>query len=472
MAEFAPVEFGAALGMSSAAATSLIEDALALRHRHPRIWARIIAGEIPAWRARKVAQATARLSRAAAALVDHRVANLVETVTPGRLARIVRAATMDADLELAQQDADSCAQERGVWVGQSNLHGTKTVVMKAAAGDVIRFDAATDHLADVLAQLGDTDTKDQRRAKAVGWLADPHAAVELWTAVRCTNPGGACDIEPDAHSHGRPRLRAVPDAMPGDPDPAPQGPAGPGSGGRHTLYVHLTDLTLATGTGVVRVEDHEDDLGVLLASQLTELLGHDKVVVKPVINLNKRLSVDAYEIPQRIREHVRLQHPVCQFPWCNRPASVRTDLDHTVPYDDTGPPGQTRTDNLVPLCRLHHRVKTHGRWVYRRLSDGSYLWTGPHGQLFRVDHTGTRRITDATEADLDVAGRDDAQGMPASSPFTEPLPWRRLGGAGRRCRVSGAPRPASSAWRGRRRHRPSATPPTGCAPRGASPGAP
>ncbi|MGH8881490.1 MAG: hypothetical protein ACRD0P_29760, partial [Stackebrandtia sp.] len=52
---------------------------------------------------------------------------------------------------------------------------TKTVVMKAAAGDVIRFDAATDHLADVLAQLGDTDTKDQRRAKAVGWLADPQA---------------------------------------------------------------------------------------------------------------------------------------------------------------------------------------------------------------------------------------------------------------------------------------------------------
>jgi len=374
VAEFAPVEFGAALGLSSAAATSLIEDALARRHPHPRIWARIIAGEIPAWRARKVAQATARLSRAAAALVDHRVANLVETVTPGRLARIVRAATMDADPELAQQDADSCAQEHGVWVGQSNLHGTKTVVMKAAAGDVIRFDAATDHLADVLAPLGDTDTKDQRRAKAVGWLADPHAAVELWTAVRCTNPGGAC-----------------------------------GGGGRHTLYVHLTDLTLATGTGVVRVEDHEDDLGALLASQLTELLGHDKVVVKAVINLNKRLSVDAYEIPQRIREHVRLQHPVCQFPWCNRPASIRTDLDQTVPYDDTGPPGQTRTDNLVPLCRLHHHVKTHGRWVYRRLSDGTYLWTGPHGQLFRVDHTGTRRITGATEADLDVAGRDDAQ---------------------------------------------------------------
>ena len=353
VAEFAPVEFGAALGMSSAAATSLIEDALALRHRHPRIWARIIAGEIPAWRARKVAQATARLSRAAAALVDHRVANLVETVTPGRLARIVRAATMDADPELAQQEADACAQERGVWVGQSNLHGTKTVVMKSAAGDAIRFDAATDHLADVLAQLGDTDTKDQRRAKAVGWLADPQAALALWAAARCTDPSGGC-----------------------------------GGGGRHTLYVHLTDLTLATGTGVVRVEDHEDDLGALLASQLTELLGHDKVVVKPVINLNKRLSVDAYEIPQRIREHVRLQHPVCQFPWCNRPASVRTDLDHTVPYDDTGPPGQTHTDNLVPLCRLHHRVKTHGRWVYRRLSDGTYLWTGPHGQLFRVDHTG------------------------------------------------------------------------------------
>ena len=35
------------------------------------------------------------------------------------------------------------------------------------------------------------------------------------------------------------------------------------------------------------------------------------------------------------------------------------DLDHTVEYSDTGPPGQTSTENLAPLCRTHHRAKTH-----------------------------------------------------------------------------------------------------------------
>ena len=48
-----------------------------------------------------------------------------------------------------------------------------------------------------------------------------------------------------------------------------------------------------------------------------------------------------------------------------------------IPYDDTGPPGQTRPDNLAPLCRRHHRAKTTGRWQYRRLPDGTYQWTGP-----------------------------------------------------------------------------------------------
>lgn len=408
-AEFAPVEFGTALGISSAAAASLIEDALALRHRHPRIWRRVVDGEVPAWRARKVAQATGRLSLAAAARVDDRVADLVETVTPGRLARIVRAAAMDADPDLAQADADGAAGERGVWVGQSNLSGTKTVVIKAAAGDAIRFDAATDHLADVLAHLGDTDTKDVRRAKAVGLLADPQTALDLWSATtdRTVSSGGDTASGDVVDAVGAARLTIAPDttARVAQPPSSPR----PG-GGAHTLYVHVTDQALASGTGVLRVEGHEVTLGPMLVSQLSELLGHDRVVVKPVIDLNKRLSVDAYEIPARIRERVKLKHTVCIFPWCNRPATNRTDLDHTIPYDGTDPPGQTCTDNLVPLCRLHHRVKTHGRWTYRRLSDGSYLWIGPHGQLYRVDHTGTRPITG------NAAAADDVPANPAHSP--------------------------------------------------------
>jgi predicted restriction endonuclease len=48
---------------------------------------------------------------------------------------------------------------------------------------------------------------------------------------------------------------------------------------------------------------------------------------------------------------------VCRWPGCTR--SARTcDLDHIVPWPD----GPTTADNLIALCRGHHRLKTLGRF--------------------------------------------------------------------------------------------------------------
>ena len=151
--------------------------------------------------------------------------------------------------------------------------------------------------------------------------------------------------------------------------------------------MHLTDHTLATGTGVLRVED----LGPLLAGQLSELVGHGPYVVKPVIDLNDAVSVDAYEIPDRIRERVKLIHPVELFPYGTRETHAAMDLDHIEPYDPLGPPGQTTPANLAPLRRFPHRVKTHGRWTVRRLDPKTLEWTTPNGFAFHVDPTGTHR---------------------------------------------------------------------------------
>ncbi|MFG1814669.1 hypothetical protein ACGFIF_12950 [Kribbella sp. NPDC049174] len=158
--------------------------------------------------------------------------------------------------------------------------------------------------------------------------------------------------------------------------------------GQTEIYVHLTDHTLATGTGVLRVED----VGPLLASQLSELVGHGPYTVKPVIDLHDAVSVDAYEIPDRIRERVKLLHPVELFPYGTRETHRAMDLDHIQPYDPLGPPGQTSTDNLAPLGRFPHRVKTHGRgWNVRRLDHKTLRWTTPNGFMFHVDPTGTHR---------------------------------------------------------------------------------
>jgi hypothetical protein len=169
---------------------------------------------------------------------------------------------------------------------------------------------------------------------------------------------------------------------------------GGGSGGRRPgrtkLYVHITDETLLAGGGVARVEA----FGPVFAARLAELLGHDQVVVQPVIDLNDQVSVNAYEIPRRIRERVKLTYPVEQFPYGPGETTTGTDLDHVVAFDPTGPPGQTSTENLRPLRRFSHRVKTYAGWKVRALDDHALEWTTRHGYKFRVDHTGTHPITD------------------------------------------------------------------------------
>jgi len=464
IAEFAPAEFGVMLGISAGAAARYIGQALALRHRFPFIWAKVQAGEATPWRACKITTACADLSAEAAASVDKRLAPIVDSVTPYRLEKIVKAAAWHADPDGARAAADEKARERGVYIGHRDDHGTKKVYVRAASGDVIRFDATITGIADALRALGDTSTLSCRRAKAIGIIADPHYTAELLLQAREQHLASeatetdqpAVPREPEAvheRSAGEEDLlqdwteptpsddadREAPypsDVTQPDPldlptrDPVdPQWPAPPrepedgvpldlgcqraldarlaqirhdahnrqhphpaGANrlrpGQTTIYVHLTDHTLASGDGVVRVEG----VGPLLASQLSELVGHGPYTVKPVIDLNDAVSVDAYEIPTRIRERVQLIHPVELFPYGNRETDRAIDLDHIRPYDTLGPPGQTSVDNLAPLRRFSHRVKTHARgWKVRRIDAKTIEWRTPNGFTFHVDPTGTHR---------------------------------------------------------------------------------
>ncbi|MFI7061021.1 DUF222 domain-containing protein [Kribbella sp. NPDC050124] len=478
IAEFAAAEFGAVLGISPGAAADFIGQALALRHRLPFTWARVQAGEATPWRARKIATACLDLPLEAAGAVDRRVAKVVDTLTPGRLDKIVEAAKKHADPDAARAKAEEKARERGVYLGRSDEHGTKKIYIRTATGAAIRFDARLTSIAEALKILGDTASLQRRRADAVGIIADPRYTEELLHQAHQLLASTPPAVDPDrapagtrerAPGHpgrapggddrggwagdeglladwGEPGLgdEADRDApYPGDselPDPldAPYGEvvepfepglrlddtdgepmdaaarrvlearlaqirrdayADPGSGraarpGQTEVYVHLTDHTLATGTGVLRAET----IGPLLATQLAELIGHGPYTVKPVIDLNDAVSVDAYEIPDRIRERTRLTHPVELFPYGSRETHPAMDLDHIQPYDPLGPPGQTSTSNLVPLRRFPHRVKTHGRWQVRRLDPRTLEWTSPHGFAFHIDPTGTHRAPQPSDA--------------------------------------------------------------------------
>ena len=66
--------FAAAIGMSTQAGEALIRDALALRHRLPKVWARVVTGEVPVWRARRIAQAVYAQPADVADYLDEHVA--------------------------------------------------------------------------------------------------------------------------------------------------------------------------------------------------------------------------------------------------------------------------------------------------------------------------------------------------------------------------------------------------------------
>ncbi len=272
-----------------------------------------------------------------------------------------------------------------MWVkDQSNEPGTQEIFIRAEAPDALRFNASIGGLATGLGALGDTRPVDVRRAAAVGILANPQHALDLFaeidTAAGHPEPSDLQSSDPDTPPA---RVRS------GETKPVDTRPD-------VTLYVHLTDQALVTGQGVARVEG----IGPVTVDRVRSWLGHANVVVKPVIDLNNQVSVDAYEIPDRIREAVHLAIPVDCFPYAT--STRRTgDIDHTIPFvqpDEGGPPGQTGVGKLGPITRFHHRVKTHGDWQVAQPFTGVFVWRTPHGRYYLVDHTGTHQATPARPA--------------------------------------------------------------------------
>ncbi len=158
------------------------------------------------------------------------------------------------------------------------------------------------------------------------------------------------------------------------------------------LYLHLSHDALTGYSVVGRVENTGGPGTLVTADQIRDWCGQPftHLVVKPVLDLDAHVHVGSYEVPDRLAEQVDLRDGGCVFPWCTRPAR-NCDHDHVLPHTHGG---QTCDCNLAPLCRRHHRLKTHATgWTYTVLDPGTYLWHSPHGYRFLRDHTGTQDIT-------------------------------------------------------------------------------
>ena len=178
VSEYCAVELGALQGTGEIAARMLIADALDLRHRLPRLWRQVQAGQVRAWQARKTAEATRALSWAAAQEVDEAVSGYLGQLPWPRFQRVLHAAILAADPEQAAERDRRRREERDVFAFDSE-DGLKTLVARATSGDVVWFMAMVNRLAEILQAEGDPDPVGVRRSRAIGLLAQPARALQL-----------------------------------------------------------------------------------------------------------------------------------------------------------------------------------------------------------------------------------------------------------------------------------------------------
>ncbi|QZY30111.1 HNH endonuclease signature motif containing protein [Nocardioides coralli] len=360
-----------ALGRSTPAADRLIRQALTLRHRLPRLWGRVLDGSVESFRARRVADAVVGRPDDVCADVDAHVARVVDTVGITTLDRLVEEAMLrlhpeEVELErLAQLDA------RFVKIDELSINHTGVADLTARAewADLAAFDEAVSAVAKALAQQDaaadlPADTLDVRRSRALGVLADPASALALLEA---------------------------------GPAPSPRR--------RTQLVLHLT-LDAMARHGLLGRDGRLDR--PLLGQAVRDWCGRrdTHLTVTPVHDLEEHVQVGAYEIEGRMRERVELAHPTCVFPWCALPAR-RCDVDHRVAWGDDG---ASCDYNLAPLCRRHHRLKTHRGYRYTLIEPGTWLWRTPHGLQLLRDRHGSHDVT----PDQPPAGRPGASCLVAS----------------------------------------------------------
>jgi hypothetical protein len=362
VSEFAVAEFATALGLSAGSGRVLVAHALELAYRLPRIWARVRGGSLAPWRARRIAEETLALSLEAAGFVDQMVAPFAHKTGVAQTQRTVEEAIArfmpDYAAERCQQAADgryfTIDHAQVSFAGTSRIHGELDLA------DALDLEDAVAAGATQLAALGNQDTLDVRRAAAVAALARGQQPLVFQDEDATVSAGSTTS-----------RIRQV------------------------VLYVHLSEDALRSNdpNTPVRVENAGGQL--LTAGQIAEWCRRDdtaKITVKPVIDLHQQHAVDQYKVPDWLAERIQLRDKTCVHPYCNRPARS-CDTGHIVAYDEDGPPGQTSTDNLAALCRLHHRMKTHGGWTYTMLEPGAFLWASPHGHSYLRDQTGTTDLT-------------------------------------------------------------------------------
>jgi hypothetical protein len=332
VAEFCVAEFALAIGKSTDAGQRYLGAAVEVRYRLSKIWDLVVAGRLPVWRAIKIAEATMSLPMAGASFVDTHVAPVAAKLSYAQLERVVEEARVRYDPIEAEHRRLTAADGRhcDVHTHQVSYNGTVRIVGELDLADALDLDEAVTAGAQTLADLGCEESLDVRRSMAVGELARNQGTLDFPKRQVVIN----------AHTDGGPFARVD-----------------------NTRSLHSLD-------------------------QVRDWCEAASVHARQVIDLNEHRWNEGHDPTPLLREQMMLTHPTCVFMHCTRP-SRSCDCDHIIEYDQGGP---TCSCNLAPLCRHHHRYKTHGGWTYERIGPRTFRWTSPLGHVYIRDDEDHRHI--------------------------------------------------------------------------------
>ena len=317
----APASFAAANGMSTTTGKFLLRDALILRHRLPAIYARVVSGQVQAWRARRIAQAVLGAPADVVAYIDATLADIAHKVGPVALTRLLDEAMLQLhaeEVEIAQAEELSRRHVTSTTARAASTTASPTSMRAVTGRTSTTSTAPSPRSPDRLQHTpeGEHESFDTRRSMALGVLADP--------------------AQPSPSSTARSRR-------------------------------HRPSRSCSTSTSPTRVSGR-DPVGrnettgrAVLDQQIRDWCGRTDahLTVKPVIDLNDHET----SRPTRSRTGSASARSSA-----TRPASSPGAPDPPAAATATtgSPAGRTHRDNLAPLCRHHHRLKTHAGWRYTR----------------------------------------------------------------------------------------------------------
>ena len=146
-------------------------------------------------------------------------------------------------------------------------------------------------------------------------------------------------------------------------------------GDRYLVHVHTDMETLkADGTGA---ESAIDDAGNVSAEASRRLSCDAGVVNWLENNKGEPLCIGrkTRSIPPAIRRALKRRDQGCRFPGCTCTRFV--DAHHIIHWADGG---ETSMENLVLLCRRHHRQVHEGGFGLHTQTDGQICFTDPQGR--------------------------------------------------------------------------------------------